>query len=197
MTLLIIAITSVVSFFAFTNSDLVDRYKFSPFKIKREGQHYRWITHGFIHADLTHLLFNMLTLYFFGGYGEQIFGPLFVLFYLTAIVVSSLPDFIQNKDNPYYSAIGASGAVSAVLFSLVLFAPWEIIRINFILPLYFVLYAVLYLAYSVYMSRRNMDNIGHMAHFTGAVYGIVATIIVRPESLSYFLSSILHPPFLK
>jgi membrane associated rhomboid family serine protease len=196
MTILIIAITCVVSFMGFSNRSLFEKYKFDPFRMKREGQYYRWITHGFVHADINHLLFNMLSLYFAGQYAERVFAPapVYVLFYLSALAISALPDYIHNKDNPYYSAIGASGAVSAVLFSLILFEPWGTVYV-FFLPIPFIVFAVLYLWYSYAMAKSNTDNIGHWAHITGAIYGIIATLVYRPESLSTFLTNILQPRF--
>lgn len=196
MTFIIIAITCLVSFAGFSNPNLVEKLKFNAFKVNRDKQYYRFISHGFVHADMTHLLFNMISLYFFGTYAEMIFAPsiIFVLFYVFALAFASIPDFLKHKNNPYYSSIGASGAVSAVIFSMVLFKPWAIIYVYFI-PLYFILYAILFLAYSVYMSKKNLDNIGHTAHLTGAIFGIIATLIYAPESLSIFLSQIGILPF--
>ncbi len=197
MTLIIILVNIGISLMAFQNPFWIEKYKFNPYRMKMYGEHYRWISHGFVHANWTHLAFNMISLYFFGSYCEQIFQPsfVFIFFYLIAIVVSSIPDYFKNLNNPYYGAIGASGAVSAVIFSMVLFAPWSTIYVYFF-PLYFILYAILYVFYSYYMSKNGGDNIGHMAHLSGAIFGIVATVIYRPESIAIFLSQIGHPPFL-
>ncbi len=114
MVLLIIIVTCGVSFAAFSNSSLLEKYQFSPFKISRNHEYIRWISGGFLHADQMHLFFNMLTLYFTADFLEAIFRPWeVIIFYLVAIAVAGIPDFIKNKDNPYYAAIGASGAVSA------------------------------------------------------------------------------------
>lgn len=197
MTIIIIAITCIVSIMGFSNPSLVEKYKFNPFKMKREGQWYRWISYGFIHADFNHLLFNMLSLYFAGRYCEMIFAPtpVFLLFYLSALAVSSFADYQNNKDNPYYSAVGASGAVNAVLFSLMLFEPWGKVYVFFALPIPFIIFAILYLSYSWYMSKRGTDNIGHLAHISGAIYGIVFTLVYVPDSGKTFLEHISHPSF--
>ncbi|MFN5849494.1 MAG: rhomboid family intramembrane serine protease [Chitinophagales bacterium] len=150
---------------------------------------------GFLHADQMHLFFNMFTLYFTKDFLASIFKPWeIIIFYLVAIAVSGVPDFIKNKDNPYYAAIGASGAVSAALFSLLLFNPWGIVYVFFFIPLPFVVFALLYHYYSYYMSKKNYDNIGHMAHFTGAIFGMLVVALKYPESLLTFIYSIAHPP---
>lgn len=195
-TLLILA-TALFSFYCFQNPILVEKYSFKPYRIQRYGEYYRFITHGFVHADFSHLIFNMLTLYFVIGVTEDVFHPFFILFYLLALVVSSLPDYFINKNNPYYDSIGASGAVAASLFALVLFNPWGKVYIYFILPVYFILLAIFYIGYSYYMSKHGRDHIGHRAHLTGAIFGIIATILYRPESILIFIQSLLNPPFLR
>jgi membrane associated rhomboid family serine protease len=190
-------VTCGVSFTAFSNSSFFEKYKFSPFKISRNKEHIRWISGGFLHADQMHLFFNMMTLYFTRDYLEGMFNSWeLILFYLLAIAVASLPDYLKNKDNPYYAAIGASGAVSAALFSLLLFNPWGIVYVFFIIPLPFIVFAILYLYYSYYMSKKNYDNIGHMAHFTGALFGIVVVALKYPGSILNFLGELLNPPSL-
>lgn len=196
-TLIIILITCGVSFYAFTNRELFDKFKFYPYRMSRNGEYVRWLGHGFLHGDPTHLIFNMLSLYFAGQAAEQIFSPapIYYLFYLLAIVVSSIPDFIRQKNNPQFVSIGASGAVSAVMFALILFDPWATVRVFFAIPMPFILFAILYLAYSWYMSKKNLDNIGHMAHLTGALFGIAAAIIYQPMVIPHFLEQITQPRF--
>jgi membrane associated rhomboid family serine protease len=176
---------------SFNNFSLFEKLKFYPFVMLRDNEYYRGITSGFVHADYMHLFFNMLTLFFFGKYAESIFSPsyIYILFYLSALVVSGLPEYFKNNKNPYYTAVGASGAVSAVVFSLVLFNPWGTIYVYFI-PVPFILYAFLFLGYSYYMSKKNMDNIGHTAHLYGAIFGICATVAYRPDAINIFLSQI-------
>ena len=149
-TSLIIAITCIVSFIGFNNAHLIDQLILWPPAVKR-GQYYRLLSHGLIHADAMHLLFNMFTLFFFGSaveglYGE-ILGPVgFALFYASAIVVAILPTYLVNRDNASYRSLGASGGVSAVVFAFILIHPWVPIYVYFIkLPA--IIYAVLYVAY--------------------------------------------------
>lgn len=197
MVLLIIITTCFISFYGFTNSHFFEKYKFSPFKIKRNNEYIRWVSGGFLHADHIHLFFNMVTLYFTQDYLEYLFKPWEILiFYILSIVISGVPDYIKHHNNPYYAAIGASGAVSAALFCLLLFNPWGLVYVFFVIPLPFIGFAVLYLYYSYYMSKKNYDNIGHMAHLTGAVFGIIVTAIKYPESMLTFIHSLLNPPSL-
>lgn len=197
MATLIVIATVLFSMYCFQNPYIMEKYSFKPYRIHRYGEYYRFLTHGFVHADFTHLIFNMLTLYFVKDATEMIFNPFFILFYILGLVVSSLPDYFINKNNPYYESIGASGAVAASLFALVLFDPWGIVRIYFIIPVYFILLAVFYIGYSYYMGKNGRDNIGHRAHLSGAIFGIIATILYRPESIQIFIQSLLNPPFLR
>ena len=194
-TLIIIAITTVLSFIAFSNSAVMNRLIMWPPAMQR-GQYDRFITYGFVHADGTHLLFNMFTLFFFGRAIENFYRPYlgglgFVLFYLAALVASMLPSYLKHKDDPNYLSLGASGAVSAVLFAYILFAPWNLIFVFFI-PVPAIIYAVLYTAYSVYAAKRGQDNINHSAHLWGAAFGVVATIAIEPALLQRFLEKLLN-----
>lgn len=197
-TLLIIAVTCIVSFSAFNNRELAEKLILWPPAVKR-GQYYRLLTHGFIHADSSHLLLNMFTLFFFGRamepLYERILGPAgFALFYVSAIVVAILPTYFANKDNAGYRSLGASGAVSAVLFAFILIQPWATILVWFV-PMPAILYAIGYVAYSIYQDRRNADNINHSAHLWGAAYGIAFTVVAAPQVISYFLEQLAHPRF--
>jgi len=141
----------------------------------------------------------MIVLYSFGGavesYFNQAFNNNWFLYYLLlffgGLILSSVYSLIKHKDNHHYNAVGASGAVSAVVFCAIFFAPWNKILFFFILPIPGILFAGLYLAYSYYMSKRNIDNIGHDSHFWGAVYGLLFPVIADPELLNYFLSELL------
>ncbi len=194
-TLIIIIITSLLSFMAFSNRSLMNRLIMWPPAMQR-GQYDRFITYGFVHADGTHLLFNMFTLYFFGRAIENFYRPYlgglgFVLFYLAALVASMLPSYLKHKDDPNYLSLGASGAVSAVLFAYILFAPWNLIFVFFI-PVPAIIYAVLYTAYSVYSAKRGQDNINHSAHLWGAAFGVLATIAIEPALIQRFLDKLFH-----
>jgi membrane associated rhomboid family serine protease len=198
-TLLIIAVTCIVSFSAFNNRELAEKLILWPPAVQR-GQYYRLLTHGFIHADQSHLLMNMFTLFFFGRamepLYERILGPAgFALFYLSAIVVAILPTYFANKDNPAYRSLGASGAVSAVLFASILFQPWGVLFLFGNVPVPAILFAVAYVGYSIYSERRQADNINHSAHLWGAAYGVAFTVVAAPQVISYFLEQLTHPSF--
>jgi membrane associated rhomboid family serine protease len=197
LTLAIIAVTCVVSFVAFNKPRLLDDLILWPPAIQRHREYHRLVTYGLVHADLGHLLFNMLTLFFFGRVLESFytmelgtFG--FLLFYIGGLVVSILPTYLKNRRNPNYHSLGASGAVSAVLFAYILFAPWNRI-IVFVLPMPAILYAVLYVGYSIYMDRAGRDNINHSAHLWGAAYGVVFTLAIEPRVFTHFLALLMNP----
>ncbi|MEO5565160.1 MAG: rhomboid family intramembrane serine protease [Luteimonas sp.] len=199
ITLLIIAATVLVSWLGFTNPKLLERLILWPPAIARKHQYDRLVTHGFIHADFQHLLFNMITLYFFGRAVEQWFVPYlgqvgFVLFYLSAIVIAILPTYLKHRDDPKYRSLGASGAVSAVLFTFILVQPWSLI-IVFVVPVPAIVYGVLYVGYSIWMDRQGRDNINHSAHLWGAAYGILFTLMMEPRVGPAFLESLMHPSF--
>ncbi len=196
----IVIITVVVSFLAWQNRLLMGRLIFDPISIVRYKQYDRFITHGFIHADSMHLLFNMFTLYSFGRAIEDFyirrFGNFgFVLFYLLAIVVAIIPSFLKNKNNSRYLSLGASGAVSAVIFAYILFAPWSMLYFFGILPIPAIVFAVLYVAYTTYADRRGTDNINHSAHLYGAIFGVLATIISEPSVVIHFVDALFHLNF--
>ncbi len=200
VTYIIIAVTALVSIPAFNNRELFYRLAFIPSLIRDNPRKewYRFISHAFVHSDFTHLGFNMLTLFFFGPSLESVLdSPLeFSFFYLSSIIVSSYFAYSRHKDNPSYVSVGASGAVSAVLLSLVLYAPWSTIYISFFFPIYYVLYAIFFIVYSRYMDKQNSDNIAHDVHLIGGLYGLSYMAILHPDSLQYFWQQILHPPFL-
>lgn len=196
----IIALTAIVSFYAFNKQDVFDKLCLYPYGMhQKRGDYFRLISVGFVHADIGHLLFNMLTLYFFGTQLENyVFSEMqYILFYTSALAISCLDDYVKQKENSGYRACGASGAVSAVVFALVLFEPWGVVYLKFVIPVYFILYAFGYLLYSYYMSKQSSDRIAHGVHMWGALYGIAFTLLVKPESLRIFLELIQTPPFLK
>ena len=194
-TLTLIIITCLLSFIAFGNRVVMNRLIMWPPAMRR-GQFDRFITYGFVHADGTHLLFNMITLYFFGRAIEAFYRPYFagmgfILFYLAALVVAMLPSYFKHKNDPNYLSLGASGAVSAVLFAYILFEPWNLIFVFFI-PMPAIVYALLYTAYTVYSARRGQDNINHSAHLWGAGFGVIATIAIEPRLVPRFMQELLH-----
>lgn len=199
ITLVIIAITCIVSFMAFNNSRLMNDLILWPPAIARQREYHRLVTYGVVHADFGHLLFNMITLFFFGRAIEPVFvgriGQLgFALFYLSAIVVAIMPTYFRHQRDAGYRSLGASGAVSAVLFSFILFAPWSLIFVLF-LPVPAIVYAALYVGYSIWMDRRGTDNVNHSAHLWGAAYGVLFTVMMEPRVASTFLARLLSPSF--
>ena len=199
VTYALIAITCVVSWIAFNNRKLADRLILWPPAIDKHKQYDRLVTYGFIHADFMHLVFNMITLFFFGQQIEVLMTGLvgiwvYPVFYLSALVVSILPTYLKNQHNPNYLSLGASGAVSAVLFAFILIAPWQRILVLFI-PLPAIIFAVLYVGYSIWMDRRGGDRINHSAHLAGAAYGVMFLIIMRPQVLQHFLRELQSPSF--
>jgi membrane associated rhomboid family serine protease len=200
VTTILIAITALISYYAWQNPHKLMRWMLNPYEVQRRNQYDRFITSGFIHNDLAHLLFNMLTLYFFGGvveaYFTQIFGGtegivLYVLLYLVAIVAADIPTFFKHRNQPYYNSLGASGGVSAIVFSGIVFQPTQGICLYFVLCLPGFVLGGLYLAYSMYKSRQpDAANINHSAHFYGAVFGFAATIVLIPRALPVFFEQL-------
>lgn len=199
LTFALIAVTVLVSWLAFERPALLNRLILWPPAIDRSKQYDRLLTHGFIHADWSHLLFNMITLYFFGRVIEReisaLIGPIgFVLFYLSAIVIAILPTYLRHRHDPHYRSLGASGAVSAVLFAFILLRPWAMIYV-FVLPMPAILYAIGYVAYSFWMDRRGGDNINHSAHLSGAIYGVLFMLFMEPRVGAVFVQRLLNPTF--
>ncbi|MDR2873061.1 MAG: rhomboid family intramembrane serine protease [Xanthomonadaceae bacterium] len=198
--LILIGGTCLVSWLAFNKPKLMERLILWPPAIERDRQYERLLTYGFIHADFMHLLFNMITLYFFGGLIESVMIRLtgsiwtYPAFYLAAVAVSILPSYFRNQKNPRYYSLGASGAVSAVLFAYVLLAPWSMILVFFI-PVPAILFAVFYVGYSIWMNHRGGDRINHSAHLSGAAFGILFMVAMRPEILGHFWGMLLNPKF--
>jgi membrane associated rhomboid family serine protease len=196
----IIAVTCLVSFIAFNNARVLERLILWPPAISRQHQYDRLLTYGLVHASPGHLLVNMFTLFFFSPLIEQAYtiflGKLgFLVFYAGALIVSILPTFLANRDNPRYRSLGASGAVSAVLFAFVLFKPWATIYVFYVLPAPAIVCAVLYVVYSIYMDSRSSDNVNHSAHLWGAAFGVSFTLLMNPHLFSLFLATLAHPEF--
>jgi membrane associated rhomboid family serine protease len=203
MTYILIIFTALVSIPAFSNHEWFSKLQFNPYQVYHRREVYRLLTHGFLHANWMHLIVNMMVLYFFGPtveqYMRQILSPemqhwsklVYLLFYLCSIVVSSLISLYKYRDNVGYNAVGASGAVSAVIFFYIFFNPWERIYFYGILPVPGIIMGVLYLVYSQYMSRRGTDNINHDAHMVGALFGFIFPLFINFHLISYFLDKLL------
>ena len=200
ITLGLIAVTALVSWLAFKDRRLVDRLILWPPAVSQRHQYWRLASYGLLHADVSHLLFNMITLFFFGRLIEQVMVQLtgswltYPLFYLTALVVSILPSYLRNQKNPNYYSLGASGAVSAVLFAFILIQPWSLIFVFFI-PAPAILYAVFYVGYSIWMDRRGGDRINHSAHLAGAAFGVMFMLAMEPRLVHVFTEQLLNPSF--
>ena len=189
-TLIFLVANVAISFFAFSNEAFLRWGILHSGSIIRNREYHRILTSGFLHADPMHLLFNMITLYFFGPVIESVIGSQsFFIVYLAALIGGSLFALFRHRNDYNYSALGASGAVSGIVFSFCLFAPFALIFVFFI-PVPAILYAVLFMLYSLYGMGRNNDNIGHDAHLAGAVIGVEATILVEPRSLAIFIGQI-------
>jgi membrane associated rhomboid family serine protease len=198
ITILIISVTTLISFIAFSNEIVFRKFAFKPYEINKSGKlSLGFLTHGFIHADIGHLFFNMLTLYFFGSNIEKsiMSETEYSIFYLSAIVFASAIPYQNHKENPNYISCGASGAVSAVLFVLVFYEPWSKLYLHFFIPIYYILFAIGYVVYSWYMSKKNADRIAHDVHLYGALFGIAYILLIHPESLSILLEKLKHHPF--
>ncbi|MDR1895675.1 MAG: rhomboid family intramembrane serine protease [Prevotellaceae bacterium] len=197
---LIAIVTVGVSILAFQNRELFNKCLMYPYGITRKNdQWYRLITHAFIHADWMHLLFNMIALWSFGNAVFNYFAittsspsMYFFIMYFLAILFSSIPDLTKHKNDMYYSSLGASGAVSAVIFFNILLDPWSMILIFFI-PCPGIIFGVVYLIYSNYMGKRGGGNISHDAHFYGAVFGLLYPLFVEPSIYMNFIHRLLNP----
>lgn len=194
ITYILIGITLLISFNCFSNRNLFLKLAFVPYRAVKNHEWYRLVTHGFVHADSMHLLVNMFTFWSFGTYIEKYFNYMgmgsmaYLGLYFGGMIVASLFDVVKQYNNPHFISVGASGAVSAILFSSILFNPWGKILLFAILPIPGILFGVLYLVYCQYMAKKGGDNINHNAHFYGAVFGFVYPILLNPMLLKGFLS---------
>jgi len=183
--LIIIAVTAIISFIAFNNQQLFEKYKFNVGAILQKKEYIRLLSAGFLHADLMHLLFNMMTLYFFGPIVVEAFGEIgFLMVYFGSILLGNIFSLYLYKNQPWYSAIGASGGVSGILFASIAMIPDLGIMFFFVpIPIPGYIFGFLYFAYSVYMmlNPKQHDNIGHAAHLGGAFFGLVYAIALQPE----------------
>lgn len=204
LTLLLVVIIGFISWQGFNKDQVKAKLIFHPHTIKHHGEWVRFISHAFIHADWNHLLINLFVLYQFGEVAAMFFSYLFgevyaslvyVLFFLGAVVFSSIPDYFKHRDNPYYGSLGASGATSALVFVYIVQDPW-----NWFLfpPLPAIFLGVAYLYYSSYMDRKGGDHIGHNAHFWGAIFGLafafISAGILKPQFIPFFVAKLLEGP---
>jgi membrane associated rhomboid family serine protease len=186
----LLAATILTSVAAFLSPELWRYLALEPYRMVRERQYHQIITSGFVHADLMHLMFNTITFFFFGPSleAEHLGGQHFLIVYLVSLVVGSLYPLIKFRNDPDYRAIGASGAVSGIVFSYCLFNPLATFYVFFAIPMPAFLFAILYVIYSAYSMRRRQDNIGHEAHLAGAIAGLITTLLLSPDALESFRS---------
>ena len=196
MIIAIIIITSVISIMAFSNPELMSRLQFNAYAIKNNKQGWRFFTYGLVHAGWAHLAINMFVFWSFGKivfFLYQLhFGKLgilyFLLLYVGGIMFSVLFDYRRHKNDPWYNAVGASGAVAAVVFASIILYPSGGVYLFFIpIEIPSPIFGILYLVYSAYMARRGRDNIGHDAHFWGSIYGVVLTVALKPQLFLDFI----------
>lgn len=202
VTLVLIIVTAFISWQAFSNRDLFLKFMHFPYEEHRDKEFYRWVTSVFLHGSWMHLAINMFVLWSFGTFIEgafvEIFGsPMgrinFLALYLLSGIFADIPTYLKHKNNQSFSSVGASGATSGIMFAFALLLPWEMIYLFGVIPIPAILAAVLYLIYSSYASRKEAGSrIDHEAHFWGAVFGFVFTIILKPELFSRFLSELVN-----
>ncbi|QZT39038.1 rhomboid family intramembrane serine protease [Halosquirtibacter xylanolyticus] len=194
-TLLCITI-GIVSYYSFQDMSLFEKLEFNSYKIVHKSEYYRLFTHAFVHGDWNHLIINLLVLYSFGSNVEGFFignfGSLgsiyYILLFVLSLPISSIVDLIKYKDNPHYNAVGASGAVSAILFCSIFLNPWGKIYFFAVLPIPGVLFGAGYIYYSYYMGQKNSDNVGHYAHLTGALFGFIYPLFINfNKFLTHFI----------
>jgi membrane associated rhomboid family serine protease len=173
----------------YARPQIIERSLFRPYWFLRRRQSETIVTSGFVHADLPHLLFNMVTFYFFAFALERQIGPVrFALLYLLALVVSDLGTWLKHRNDPQYASLGASGAISAVLFAAIVYFPWmKLFIIPIPLPIPAPLFAVGYVAYSWYSARQARGRINHDAHLGGALFGVLFVLVTDPAAFAQFM----------
>jgi membrane associated rhomboid family serine protease len=190
--LAILVATIVISAIGFKSPSLVDRMLFRPYYLVRKGEWDRLISSGFVHMDLMHLLFNMLSFFFFAFPLENRIGTVrFLLLYVVSLALSELGTWVKHRNNPQYASLGASGAVLAVMFAYIVYFPNSRLSLLILpIPVPAPLFAVLYLAYSWWQARQNGGRVNHDAHFGGAIVGLLFVVVTDPEAFSRFLGTL-------
>lgn len=200
ITVTFIIITCIASYIGFKNTDFLSKWVNWPYRVKHNKEYTRLLSSGFVHADFIHLLVNVFVLYQFGTivelYYMDMFGSMgrnyYIMLLLLGIIVPDSVTYLKQSDNPNYRSLGASGAVSAVLFAYVLINPWSKIYLYGIIPLTSLVAAVLYLVYSIWADRKGGDNVNHIAHISGALFGFVFTIFLKPDLWDRFKSLVVN-----
>jgi membrane associated rhomboid family serine protease len=204
MTITLVILTVLASIAALKRRAIFDKLLLSPYRMVRHKEWYRIVTHGFVHADYVHLAVNMIVLYSFGQAVEMTLDALhtegltstptlhYLALYFGGMAIATLSTIAKHKDAYDYSAVGASGAVSAVLFAFIFFQPWSLLYLMGVLPVPGVIFGPLYLWYSSYMDKRAADNVNHDAHFYGAIFGFLYPIAINPQLLWIFVHQLMR-----
>ncbi|TAJ08188.1 rhomboid family intramembrane serine protease [Marinilabiliaceae bacterium JC017] len=196
---IIILVIGAISMAGFSQPELMEKYQFNAWRILKNKEYIRLLSHGFFHGSWMHLFINMFVLYSFGKAVIHYFSHsiamnsnlLFLIFFISAIIISSLYSLSKEKNNPYYNALGASGAVSAVVFATIFYAPYQPIYLFAIIKIPGIILGVVFLVYSRIMAQKNNDNIGHDAHFWGAVYGFIFPAVLNTDLIAVFFKKLL------
>ncbi|MFI5195630.1 MAG: rhomboid family intramembrane serine protease [Chitinophagales bacterium] len=199
-TIIITIITVLISIAAFNNETIYSKLILWPRQMDNPAEYYRLLSSGFIHADWGHLLFNMYAFYTFGITVEYIFrqlgdpNELFLLLYLSGIIVASLPSFLKNRHDSSYRSLGASGGVASIIFFMIYFEPRSNIGLIIIpgVSIPSIVFGAIYLAYEAYMSRRGAGNINHSAHFWGSAYGLIFAFLLDPTHGRLFIEQLMN-----
>jgi membrane associated rhomboid family serine protease len=204
ITYTIIGLTVLISLLAMNRERMMQNLMMNPYRIKRNREYYRFLTSGFIHINHVHLLFNMFSFYVFGTVIERIFsiifgaagGFYFIALYLLAIIVSDVPTYFRQMDNPQYNSLGASGGVSSVIFAFIVFEPLQLICFFIVVCMPGFIMGILFIAISYYQGRKSNSTINHEAHLYGALFGLFFCIIAYPASIGKFFEQIRNWGFL-
>lgn len=203
-TILITIITALMSNKAWKEPAYMHKWIFNPYAIQQRKEYWRFITSGMIHKDMTHLLVNMITFFSFGGILESIYidiyGPMgslyFVGIYFLTMVLADIPDFFKYKNTYHYNALGASGAVAAIMFGRIFFDPTKAIYLFMVIPIPGFIAAIMFVMYSLYQRKHGNDMIGHDVHLYGALFGFISSFLIAPQLLPDFVNMIVnYKPF--
>lgn len=204
VTIILVGVCVAISYLCFQNDQLFNKLKHWPYAVVHNKEYYRLISSGFVHGSWIHLLINMFVFWQFGeiveAYYASIFGTgvgriFYLLLFLITIVFADTSTLIKHKDNPHYAAVGASGAVSGIVFVYILFEPWNMLYLYMIIPIPGIVAGIAYLVYSSWAAKNSRDNIDHDAHFYGALFGILFTIALKPSLAVNFFYKLIELPF--
>jgi len=202
MTIAIVAITVIISLMAFNKREWINKLQLNPYQVYHSNQWYRVVSHGFLHADWIHLFVNMIVLFSFGEAVERRLSIMeskgmigdstlhFLILYFAGMIIATSTTILKHKNNYHYNAIGASGAVSAVVFASIFFSPTSTLLLMGIIPIPAILFGILFLIYSQYMRKRQGERVNHDAHFVGAVFGFLYPILLEPGLVRYFFNQL-------